>query len=143
MICERSVSLEVELNYKYSYCMKELFIKWNQCTLSDVVSAYENTINLIIKSTHDLNLIKNCYIDLAFVFMTLFDDNVITTISPNFRWNHLSQSSKKGNSAAKASEAAFAALCLALRCVNCIREQILLPGHKCIKEMSSAFVKQV
>ena len=77
VICERSLTLEIELNYKYAHCIRELFMKEQVGSLSDVVDAYAYTINLTHNSTHDLNIIKNCYLELSIAFISTFDAGIV------------------------------------------------------------------
>jgi hypothetical protein len=85
VISERSVYLELELNYKYAYCVRELFVKYQLVSLNDVCDAYVNTIHLAQSSTHDLNLIRNCYAELAVALVSLFDSTV-TALHENHRF---------------------------------------------------------
>jgi hypothetical protein len=77
VICERSLNLEIELSYKYAFCVKELFTTKQLGTLNDVVEAFGYTINLVHNSTHDLNIVKNCYLEIAVAFIATFDASVI------------------------------------------------------------------
>jgi len=80
VICERSLTLEIELNYKYAHCIRELFMKEQLGSLSDVVDAYAYTINLTHNSTHDLNIIKNCYLELSIAFISTFDSGIVNEL---------------------------------------------------------------
>jgi hypothetical protein len=77
VISERSLTLEIELNYKYAHCIRELFMKEQLGSLMDVVEAYAYTITLAHNSIHDLNIIKNCYLELSIAFISTFDSGVL------------------------------------------------------------------
>jgi hypothetical protein len=144
VICERSTNLEIELSYKQAFCLKELFMKHKLGTLIEVVDAFNYTITLLHNSTHNLNYIKNCYLELAILFISIFDTNLI-----NYRLNQLKDANQRPSKVTiikskkitptmmKAMEATLTALTLALKCSNVIKSKMLLPGHKSIKEMKS------
>ncbi len=77
VICERSLCLEIELSYKYAHCIREIFMMNQLVTLSDVVDAYGYTLMLVFHSNHDLNIIKNCYLELAIAFISTYDSKIL------------------------------------------------------------------
>ncbi|RNA01419.1 cilia- and flagella-associated 54, partial [Brachionus plicatilis] len=156
VISERSINLEIELNYKYSHCIRELFITRQVGTLSDIVDSYGHTINLLNNSTHDLHLIKQCYLELAVGFISTFDSSVImdspcakaareTSLSiltsssntPSSSAKPASRSRKTAVQSSRAVEAALTALALAIRTSNAIKQKMLLSGNESIKNMAS------
>ncbi|CAF0895808.1 unnamed protein product [Brachionus calyciflorus] len=156
VICERSLNLEIELNYKYSHCIRELFITRQVGTLTDVVESYGYTISLLNYSIHDLQLIKNCYLELAVAFISTFDTTVTldTPVKKNLRETSFSvmtsatntplSSAKPGSKirktagqSSRATEAALTALAYAIKTSNAIREKMLLSGNETIKNMPS------
>ena len=143
VMCERTINLEIELNYKYAYCLRELYMKYQTCTLNDVVEAYNYTINLIHNSTHDLNLIRSCYLELALTFISLYEPSVslLNTIQHVAAGAAPKSAKKVTLLARKAAEAVLIALVSSIKCSNALKEKMLLPGHKSIKEMSSIHVK--
>lgn len=143
---ERSISLEIELNYKQAYCLKELFMKHKMCSLNDVVDAYNNTINLTHNSTHDLTIIRDSYMELAIVFISIFEPTItyvnapkeFKTFQTNFNWSQLSttESKMKTVQATKSIEAALTAFNYIIKCSQTMKSKKLLPGHQSIKEIS-------
>ena len=146
VMMERSISLEIELNYKQAYCLKELFMKHRMCSLTDVVDAYNNTINLTHNSTHDLTIIRDSYMELAIVFISIFEPTItyvntpreFKTFQTSFNWAQLSttESKMKTDKAIKSIEAAFTAFNYIIRCSQTMKSKKLLPGHQSIKEIS-------
>ena len=180
VICERSLCLEIELSYKYAHCIRELFMFYQLTTLNDVVEAYGYTINLIHHSNHDLNIIKNCYLELAIAFISTYDLSIIMDSRiPGALANNNPKSASSSSMAnlpttnaifnptnstssisslsstiqqqqrpptrpkkittqmLKAVEASLTALTYAIKTSNAMREKMLLPGHKEIKNMES------
>ena len=149
VICERSINLEIELSYRQAFCLKELFTKHKLGSLNDVVDAFNYAITLLHTSTHNLNYIKNCYLELAILFVTVFDPTITNTRgadqSPLLRGDNqirpskvtITKNKKVTPTMTKAMEAALTALHAALKSSNAIKEKMALPGHKSIKEMKS------
>ena len=89
VIVERNVMLEIELNFKHARCLRELFTSQNHphapspsptsslVTLSDVIDAYAHTIELLHYSSHDLKLIRSCYLELAITFIFVYDAEIL------------------------------------------------------------------
>jgi hypothetical protein len=140
VITERSLSLEIELKYKYSRCLRELFVR-KHCHIKDVVDNYLEVINLCYYSTHDLILIKNCYLELSMAFIHLFNPSVVsgsqTPMIPPTPDSRL----KKNATTAKAIEGALICLTFATKVSQSIREKMLLPGHDTLKQMESVQAK--
>lgn len=143
VICERSINLEIELSYRQAFCLKELFTKHKLGSLADVVDAFNYAITLLHTSTHNLNYIKNCYLELAILFVSIFDPTITNIRTNQSKENQrpskvtLIKNKKLTPSMMKAMEAALTALNAALKSSNAIKEKMLLPGHKSIKEMKS------
>ena len=125
-------------------------------TLVDVFDAYNSTLNLIHNSSHDLGLIKNCYLELAVAFISIYDSEILASasgannldaslgvftspstasaVSSNISGNK----SKRNNvQAARAIDGALTALALAVKTSNAIKAKTLLPGHDEIKNMTN------
>lgn len=130
VISERSLNLEIELFYKYSYCMKQLFVSRKIGTLNDVVDSYGHTINLIQKSVHDLYLIKQCYLEIAVLFIFSFDPTI------NLDSNKI-ETNQTPASKSRAIEAALAALAFAVDTTHSMKEKMLLTGNEQLKNMAS------
>ena len=133
-----------------------MFTKEQQGTLSDVVDAYAYTITLTHNSTHDLNIIKNCYLELAVVFISTFDTSVVyepgsvvpssslppptpsvgtnatstPTVPTSAKTSNARPPKKITPQIVKATEAALTALAYAIKASDAMREKMLLPGHK-------------
>jgi hypothetical protein len=158
VICERSIGLEIELKYKYAHCVRELFVTRQIGTLTDVLDAYNATLNLIHHSYHDLNLVKNCFLELAVAFISTYDPEILVnnaiggrpTILENSMENFTTPSSSIVSSAvgnartrknnvqtARAIDAALICLAMAVKTSNAIKEKTLLPGHDDIKNMAN------
>jgi hypothetical protein len=164
VVCERSLNLEIELSYKYAHCIRELFMKEQLGTISDVVDAYAYTINLTHNSTHDLNIIKNCYLELSIAFISTFDSSIAydtskinlfasnnspptpsvgtaTTNTPTVPSSAKSVNTRPAKKitpqTVKATEAALTALAYAIKSSNAMREKMLLPGHKSLRSLKS------
>ena len=138
VIAERSLPLEIELKYKYSRCIRELFVR-KQCTIKEVIDTYLDVINLCYYSIHDLTLIKNCYLELAMAFIHVFNPNVnlgsrTPLITPDTKI-------KRTVAVNKAIDGAFICLNLATKVSRSIREKMLLPGHDILKQMESVQTK--
>jgi hypothetical protein len=159
VICERSIGLEIELRYKYAHCVRELFVTRQIGNLTDVLDAYNATLNLVHHSYHDLNLIKNCYLELAVAFISTYDPDVLVNSAIGARPVNLESSldnfatpssssivssvafanrTKKNNvQTARAIDAALICLAMAVKTSNAIKEKTLLPGHDEIKNMAN------
>jgi hypothetical protein len=148
VIAERSVNLEIELSYKYAHCVSELFINQQMTTLSDVVDAYCHTINLVYHSNHNLNLMRNCYIELAMAFISTFDSNILrnTNAVPNLPdlalpTNNLTvpklRAKKTASQISKSIEAALVALSYSTKLAYAQKDKMLLPGHQAIRSMDN------
>jgi hypothetical protein len=147
VISERSINLEIELYSKQAYCLKELFTKHRLCSLLDVVDGYNHTINLAHNSSHDLATIKNAYLELAAVFISVFEPTIsyvnapkeFTVFQTSFNWMQLStaESKKQTPEYSIANEAALTAFNYLIKCFQAIKARRLLPGHQSIKELAS------
>jgi hypothetical protein len=153
VMSERSVLLEIELNYKRAYCYKEFFMKYKKCHLSDVVNAYNHVITLSRNSINDLSIIKDCYLELAVVFIYIKEPSIayvnapreFTNIQTGFNWNKLSvaedKTKKREDIKADLSiEAALVAINYLSKCSQAIKAKRLLPGNQCLREMTSNMV---
>ena len=140
IITERSLCLETELKYKYSRCIRELFVR-KQCQIKDVVDSYLDVINLCYYSTHDLTLIKNCYLELAMAFIHIFDPHVVFVSRTPMTTPTSETRFKKTAATVKAIDGAFICLDFATRVSHSIREKMLLPGHDTLKQMESVQTK--
>lgn len=137
VITERSLSLEIELKYKYSRCLRELFKK-REISLRDVVESYLETIDLIYGSTHDLGLIKNCYLELSMAFIHLVDDTWSTLSTASATPSTASSRSRRTTTTqSKAIEGALICLTLATKASQSTKEKMLLPGHSALKQMDT------
>jgi hypothetical protein len=76
VVVERSIGVEIELKYRIARCLRELLTK-RQISIKDVVEAYIDCIQLAYSSTHDLNFMKNCYLELSMGFISLLDVNLV------------------------------------------------------------------
>ena len=144
---ERSILLEIELNFKQSSCLKELYMKHKMCSLNDVVDAYNHVINLTHNSIHDLNIIRDSYLELAIVFISIFEPTIsyvnapkeFTTVQTGFNWMTLGANKAKKNTTqdTKSLEAALAAFNYLIKCSQATKAKRLLPGHQNIKGVIS------
>ena len=133
VISERSLNIEIELFYKYSFCMKELLLTRKIGTLYEVVNSYGHTINLIQNSVHDLYLIKQCYLEIAVLFIFSFDHSIISdslAFKNDTFLNTLNSASKY-----RAIEAAITALAFSIDTTKALREKMLLSGNELLKNL--------
>jgi len=153
VISERSINLEIELYYKQAYCLKELFTKHKLCSLLDVVEGYNCTINLAYNSSHDLAIIKNSYLELAVVFISVYEPTIGYVNAPkefkvfqtSFNWMQLSStaSKKKNPEYMISNEAALTAFNYLMKCFQAIKARTLLPGHQSIKDIAQMRVEDI
>jgi hypothetical protein len=132
VIADRSISLEIELKYRYAHCIRELFITRQIGTISDVFDAYNSTLNLIHNSNHDLNMVRNCYLELGAAFISTYDPEAIGY--------QLDKPKKNALQTSRAVDAAVVLFSLAIKTSNAMKEKTLLPGHESIKNMPDEFM---
>ncbi len=146
VISERSVNVEIEMSYKQAYCLKELYMKYKICTLNDVVDGFNYTIDLLFNSTHCLTLMKQCYLELAVTFISVLEPGIVyfsqfkEVVVKSIIIQKSTPLNKNSPQYKKAAESALTALEFAVKCSKAMKEKMLLPGHKAIKEMSSVYV---
>lgn len=146
VMSERSVLLEIEFSYKQAYCYKDFFMKYKQCSLADVLNAYNHVIKLSRNSVHDLSIIKDCYLELAIVFISIKEPSIayvnapreFTNIQTGFNWGKLSMiddnKKKEDVKAEQSIKAALVAINYLSRCSQAIKAKNLLPGHQLVRE---------
>lgn len=108
-------------------------------TLNDVMDAFNYTIFLAFNSTHCLATMKQCYLEVAIVFISVFEPSIIYFNSMKELVKSMMKNALNKNSPQykKAAEAALTSLEFAIKCSNAMKEKMLLPGHKAIKAMKS------
>ena len=67
--CVESKYLEKIFVLFLKTCLKELFVKHQMNPLDSLLEAYKQTLKLAHYSTHEIQLIKNCYIEFALIFI--------------------------------------------------------------------------
>lgn len=144
VIAERSVALEIELNLKSSRCLVALYGKNQAVSLNDVVEAYIQTIALAHGSTHDLTIMRTCYqeIGLAFISTMAMIEAASTTSDGKGTTASTAKGKRINTQLAKATEAAICALGMAQKVSNAMRNRMLLPGHRAIKNAQQSIARQ-
>jgi hypothetical protein len=155
VISERSLPLEIELSYKCAFCLTQLYYcsANNNINFIDIIDLYSYTIHLTMNSNHDLSIIRSSYLQIAKLFVSTFDKEIISisngTIDPSQTKNDrqssagsLKSTSKSNTSKItpqmiKAMDGASTALAFATKTSNAMREKTLLPGHKALKRMTN------
>ena len=138
VIGERSIALEIELNLKCSHCLMSLFTRHQAVPLIECIEAYSQTMTLAYGSTHDLAVMRTCYQEIAAVFMTAMSvsESMMST-------NAAANKGKKINTQlVKATEAVICALGMAQKASNAMRNRMLLPGHRAIKNAQQSMARQ-
>lgn len=137
VISERSIALEIELNLKCSHCLMSLFTRHQAVPLIECIEAYSQTMTLAYGSTHDLAVMRTCYQEIAVVFMTAM------SVSESMSTNPGANKGKKINTQlVKATEAVICALGMAQKVSNAMRNRMLLPGHRAIKNAQQSMARQ-
>ena len=145
VISERSVALEIELNQKRSRCLMSLFTRFQLGSLVDVIDSYSHTLTLCHASTHDLSTMRSCYQDMAFAFISTIAsiEAAETAKSSTTSVASATGAKKKINTQqVKATEAAICALGMAQKVSNAMRNRMLLPGHRAIKNAQQSIARQ-
>ena len=110
-----------------------------------MVDAYANIIKLLYNSIHDLALTKQCYLELAIVFISVMEPSIVHFGNFHDMATGLKAASTLKNNPVnkgtpqykKAAEAALTALEFAIKCTSAMKEKMLLPGHRSIKDAAS------
>lgn len=121
-----------------------LFTRHQAVSLIELVDSYSHTMTLAHGSTHDLATLRTCYQEIALAFMTamsLSESTSSATVAGSTP-GAANKPKKINTQLVKATETVICALGMAQKVSNVMRNRMLLPGHKSIKNAQQSIAKQ-